>query len=221
LAAPVRAVKKNDKAVVILLHGFLSNRGLWNPWMRRLNESNVDFVCVNLEPLFGSINNYVALIEKAVRQAEQLSDVKPVVICHSMGGLALRKWLVSHRDARQRVQQIVTIGTPHSGTWMAKFLLSTNGREIWSGSQWLAELVAQEKELRPDDTYAGFVCWYSNCDNMVVPASSGKLSGADNRKIVGIGHLALIYHPRVMQLEQYLCDPSSHSNRCIGFQWVP
>jgi triacylglycerol lipase len=197
-------VGPNDRPVFILLHGFVSNRGLWNPWLRELKSSSIDFVSVNLEPLFGSIDNYVEQIEEAVSQAEKLSCRKPIVICHSMGGLAIRKWLVSRPNAQERIGQIVTIATPHFGTWLGIFSLSRNGREMRCGSRWLLDLEAAEKRLRPNDTYAGFLCWYSNCDNIVVPASSARLPGADNRRLKGIGHLAMVYNKQISQIEQYL-----------------
>jgi hypothetical protein len=44
-----------------------------------------------------------------------------------------------------------------------------------------------------------FTCWYSNCDNIVFPASTATLQGADNRLVQGAGHLQLAFRPEVME----------------------
>ncbi len=56
---------------LLLVHGFLCNRGVWNPWLQRLRAQGVPFVAVNLEPVFGSIDDYVAILERAVQQLER------------------------------------------------------------------------------------------------------------------------------------------------------
>ena len=57
---------------VLLVHGFVCNRGMWNPWLAApARAQGVPFVAVNLEPVFGSIDDYVAIIEAAVQRLEQ------------------------------------------------------------------------------------------------------------------------------------------------------
>src|SRR5262245_39002446 len=48
------------KRGVLLVHGFVCNRGLWNPWMQRLRQLGTPHVAINLEPVFGAIDRYVA-----------------------------------------------------------------------------------------------------------------------------------------------------------------
>lgn len=192
----------SQKPVIIFVHGFFCNRGMWNAWHRELKKQGVGFISVNLQPIFGSIDRYTEILEAAVKKAESISTVKPTFVCHSMGGLAVRRWLVSDINARQRVERIVTIGSPHHGTLLGRFsILLSNTRQMGINSPWLRELSRMEQEQRPEETYAGFVCWYSNTDNVVMPAESAMLPGADNRLIRGIGHLALAYHPAIRRLE--------------------
>ena len=44
-----------------------------------------------------------------------------------------------------------------------------------------------------------FVCYHSNCDNIVFPASSATLPGADNRSADGLAHVSMAFHPQVME----------------------
>ena len=85
---------------VVLVHGFACNRGLWNPWMRRLQADGIPFVAVNLEPVFGSIDSYSETLERAVRALEQATGEAPVIVAHSMGGLAVRAWLARGQPHR-------------------------------------------------------------------------------------------------------------------------
>ena len=51
---------------VVFIHGFVCNRGFWTPWLRRVRAAHHPFAAVNLEPVFGAIDEYVPIIERAV-----------------------------------------------------------------------------------------------------------------------------------------------------------
>jgi triacylglycerol lipase len=182
----------SDARGVVLIHGFVCNRGMWMPWLRVLRRRRVPFVAVNLEPAFGSIDNYAATIDEAVRRVAQATGRPPVLICHSMGGVAARAWLRGADPAR--VHRVVTIGSPHRGTWFGRFSHATNGRQMALGARWMSELGAAMSPAAA----ARFTCWYSNCDNMVFPVTTATIDGADNRLVEGPAHVELAYHARVM-----------------------
>jgi len=181
------------KRGVVLIHGFVCNRGFWNPWMLRLRALGHPFVAVNLEPLFGSIDCYVPIIEEAVERITRATGLAPVLVCHSMGGLAARAWLRA-RTAHQRVHHVITIASPHHGTWLAQFSHVENGRQMKFDGPWIRALEQCAASAKPDQ----FTCWYSNCDNIVFPVSTATLPGADNRLVRGAAHVQLGFHQRVM-----------------------
>ena len=51
----------------------------------------------------------------------------------------------------------------------------------------------------PATRAAGLTCWYSNCDNIVFPAGTAMLPGADNRLVEGVAHMQMAFHPMVVQ----------------------
>ncbi len=175
---------------VLLIHGFVCNRGLWNPWLARLHAVQQPVVAVNLEPVFGSIDSYIPHIDAAVRQLELSTGLAPVVVAHSMGGLALRRWWAEPGNDG-RVHHAVTIGTPHHGTWLARFALSRNSSQMSQPSRWLQALAASE----PAGRAARFTCFYSHCDNIVFPPSTATLAGADNRHLPGVPHVHMADRP--------------------------
>ncbi len=182
----------SGKRGMVLVHGFFCNRALWTLWMRRLQAQGHVFVAVDLEPAFGSIDDYATTVDAAVRQVTEATGMPPVVVGHSMGGLALRGWL-ARLGSLDRVHKLITIGTPHHGTALARFAHSINGRQMQRGSRWLAALEPLG-HVQPRDK---FVCFYSNCDNIVFPVSSATLAGADNRMVANRGHVDLIFAAQV------------------------
>jgi len=178
---------------VVLVHGFLCNRAFWMPWFALLRARGHGFVAVTLEPAFGSIDDYAATIDAAVRRVAEATGRAPLVVGHSMGGLAIRAWLRARPGADARVHRIVTIGSPHHGTWPAGHARSTNGRQMRLHGPWVRELRAQE----PAGRAAAFVCWYSNGDNAVYPPAAAMLDGADNRFIAGVAHVEMAFDARV------------------------
>ena len=179
---------------VVLVHGFVCNRGLWNPWMRELRVRGVPFVAVNLEPVFGSIDHYVQIIEDAVARVERATGTPVVLVGHSMGGVAIRAWLARF-DADARVRRVLTIGSPHHGTWLARFGHTINGRQMRLNGAWLAELVLREPPAR----YAKFSCYFGHCDNIVFPAASGTLPHAENIHVPGTAHVHMTFNPAVFE----------------------
>lgn len=173
---------------VVFVHGFMCNRGLWRLWMQELDSEQRAFVAVNLEPVYGSIDGYSSSIQAAVELMIARTGVTPVVVCHSMGGLAVRAWLrrVGPQGLTQ-VRRIITLGTPHRGTWMARFGHARNAREMRQGSPWLTAL----QQEQPPGLGAYLTCWYSNCDNIVFPALTAVHDGAESRMAPARGHLEL------------------------------
>lgn len=178
---------------VVLIHGFICNRGIWNPWLERLSADGVPFAAVNLEPVLGSIDEYVVLVEAAVAQIEALTGLAPVVVAHSMGGLALRRWWCVPGHAR-RVHHAITLGTPHAGTALARFAITPNGRQMRRHGAWLKELAAREGP----ETAANCTCFYSHADNIVFPASTAAWPGAIHRHLTATPHVAMVDHPEPM-----------------------
>jgi triacylglycerol lipase len=199
---PAAAEPIRGRTGVLLVHGYVCNRGLWNDWLRRLRAQGVPFVAVNLEPVFGGIEAYASRIEAAVQELEAATGRAPVAVCHSMGGLALRAWWA--QDGRDgRLAHAITLGTPHHGTWLARLAFSRNARQMRRDSRWLQALAARETPARR----ARFTCFYSHADNIVFPASTATLPGADNRHLEAVAHVHMVQHPAPWAALQALLNP--------------
>jgi triacylglycerol lipase len=193
---------------MVLVHGIVCNRGFWGPWLARLEQENRAFVAVNLEPVFAPIDDHVQAVERAVAAVSEATGLPPLVVGHSMGGLVVRAWLGATGAAR--VHHAVTLGTPHAGTWLARFARLDPGRQMHPQGDWLAALAGRWTP----GLGARFTCWYSNCDNVVQPPSTATLPGADNRLEAGAAHVELAFRPRVMdQVFGLLSAPQPEAGR--------
>lgn len=172
---------------VLFVHGFACTRGLWLGWMRRLQRQQRAFVAVTLEPPWGPIDVYVGAIEDAVAALERATGLPPIVVAHSMGGLAVRAWWAE--QAPQRLHRLVTLGSPHHGTWLADYGLLPNVRQMRRSSGWLAALQLRDGQQRR----RRMVCFWSACDNIVFPAPTATLEGADNRMLRGVAHVRMVF----------------------------
>ena len=177
---------------VVFIHGYICNRGLWNPWMKRLLKLDRAFVAVSLEPLFGSLDDYVPQVERAVRRIEAATGLAPVIVAHSKGGLVARAWLRSratHKrsDGTEEAARLITIGTPHRGTWLARLARTANGRQMAVDSPWMVALAAKELPTLP-----GLITsWWSECDQIVYPPPTAVYPGSEAKQLRGVGHIAM------------------------------
>jgi predicted alpha/beta hydrolase family esterase len=182
---------------VVLVHGFLCNRGVWTPWLAELERRKTPYLAINLEPVFGSIDHYVDLLENSIRSIALATGMPPLIVCHSMGGLVARAWLRQYQGSG-RIHHIVTIGTPHQGTSLAKRIshpsAMVNASQMHRGSPWLSQLAQSETVA----TRRQITCYYSDCDNIVTPASSAALKGADNRSAGGLPHVGMALDSQIM-----------------------
>ena len=103
-------------------------------------------------------------------------------------------WLDAYQSNAQ-VRHVVTIGTPHRGTWLANFAFATNAWEMKLDSEWQHALIRREPAYR----YALFTCLYSRCDNIVFPVSTGTLPAADNRQLPGVAHVHMARQEVIFQ----------------------
>lgn len=186
---------------VLLVHGYGCNSGFWRPLSRYLQHTGISHHAVTLEPVLGSIDDYGLQIGAAIDLlCRAAGQDRVIVVAHSMGGLVLRAYSSAH--GRERIARLITLGTPHHGTTLARYGTGINGRQMcWmhhpaqrERSSWLSELHAREHA----DERGYLTSIYSNHDNIVAPAQSAHLDGACNIAFDGIGHVALGSDRRVI-----------------------
>ncbi|WP_301102978.1 alpha/beta fold hydrolase [Propionivibrio sp.] len=176
---------------LLLIHGYGCSRAAWWSLRRRLEAAGWSVATINLEPLFTSIENFVEPVARRLDDVlAETGATQVVLVGHSMGGLVAHAYLRRHGVAQ--VSRLVTLGTPHAGSELAKTGIGENARQMRPGSAWLTALASEAPLI---DTLNIF----SRHDNFVLPQVNLVLPGAQQRIIDGLGHLAMLYSPRVAQ----------------------
>lgn len=186
---------QDSRRGVLLVHGYLCNRGFWNPWMRRLRAAGVPFVAVSLGPPRAGLDEQMQGLHEAWQRLQTRTGVTPLMVGHSMGGLLIRRWLSTQPDAFALQQEVITLGSPHHGTALARLGRSQAARQMRLQSPLLQELMRCETASRLEK----FTCYWSVCDNVVFPASHATLRGARNIHVPGRAHIDLTSAPLVLQ----------------------
>jgi triacylglycerol lipase len=185
---------------VLLIHGYACNSGYWRPLSKTLTDACINHDAVDLEPVLGSIDDYVTIIHRAVENiCSNAGSGRMIIVAHSMGGLAARAYMRDY--GVHRLAAVITLGTPHHGTALAHYGIGTNTAQMRRtlieeeelSSDWIRRLSASETA----ETRSRIVSVYSHHDNIVAPQTSSHLEGAVNVEYAGIGHVALPSHPAI------------------------
>jgi len=208
------ALSPDRAAGVVLVHGYGCNRGFWSEWLLALDAHHFAALAPSFSPPFGCSEDWVAELDTAICRVTALTGRPPVVVAHSMGGLVVRAWMAGLR-AEGRVAAVVTLATPHLGTWLARFAWSANGRQMRLGAAWLAALLDREALSRTDaqSRYASFLCFHSDLDNVVFPLGTATLPGADNRLVSGVGHVELVVRAECLAAVLDLLEGVANSSK--------
>ncbi|MFI9625394.1 esterase/lipase family protein [Streptomyces sp. NPDC052042] len=187
-----------DRPPVVFLHGFIGNRSVFallrrslaGHGRRHLESLNYSLLTCDIRAAAGLLGRHVE--EICARTGHQEVDI----VGHGLGGLIAR-YYVQRLGGDRRVRTLVTLGTPHGGTAVARPASAHPlVRQMRAGSAPIEELRAPAPGCR-----TRFVSFWSDLDRVIVPAEAGRIDHPDldvlNVRVTGIGHLALPVHPRV------------------------
>ena len=178
---------------VLMVHGYGCNRAVWLPMQKHLASAGHPTDAIDLMPLLGDIDDYARDIAAAVARLTRAHGRPPVLLCHSMGGLAARALL--RQSETGSIAHVITLGTPHRGTAMARTGRGHNVRQMAWASPWLRQLSASETPA----VRACITSVFSWHDSIVGPAGASWLDGARHIPFAGIGHVSLLCDARVRE----------------------
>ena len=177
---------------ILLVHGIIDNHSIFTLLQRALRRRGFATVsCYDYGLLTRDIPAAAGLLGKAVEKLAADSGYERVhVIGHSLGGLIAR-YYVQRLGGDARVHTLVTLGTPHAGTEVARpFRRLPLLSQLTPGSPVLRELAEPAPECR-----TRFLVFASDLDHVVRPSGNARLEHPDlmvrNVAVRGVGHLSL------------------------------
>jgi pimeloyl-ACP methyl ester carboxylesterase len=183
---------------VLLVHGLIDNRSIFTVMRRSLRRRGFTSVCSwNYSPLLTDVPRGARdLGDHLERICQQTGHDRVHVVGHSLGGLIAR-YYVQRLGGYDRVESLVTLGTPHSGSVLAHVLPTPLVRQLRPGSPLLRELDEPAPGCRTPVTAV-----YSDLDQVVRPTTSGRCEHPDlvtrNVLVRGVGHMSLPIHRTVV-----------------------
>jgi len=179
---------------VLFVHGIYCNAGVWHRQIASLRGSATpNLFCVNLGPPLAGIDLFAQQLARRVDEVcSTCGTSKVILVAHSMGGLVARAWRV-RMAGHPRVARLVTIGTPHRGSRLARLAPGLCASEMAPGSAWLSRLQADEAAM-PAVQATCISSWH---DSLVAPQDNALLPGASRLTLERLGHLQLLVEPRV------------------------
>lgn len=168
--------------VVLMQHGYVNNGAVWFFTARALEAQGYRVFTMDqsaFAPLDGMGDGLAARIDEvlAATGASQLT-----LVAHSMGGLVCRAYLRGHGDAR--VLRLITMGSPHHGTFHAHLASGPNGAQMRPGNTWLTALNTTRVNVP-------FTSLYSLYDTIITPQDSSMMPEADNVQVHAVGHVSM------------------------------
>jgi triacylglycerol lipase len=192
---PVPGHLDPERQQVVLVHGIWDTAAKFNKMAAALTEAGMQSQAISLTPNDGSV--------PLERSAEQLRDfiqhrlgpdLHFSMVAFSMGGLVARYYL-QRMDGLRRLDRLVTISTPHHGTWAANLDWLPGAVEMRPGSLFLQDLNRDIMSL----SAASVTSIWSPQDIGIEPPDSSRLPLGANVLIPGGMHSFMLTDDRVIR----------------------
>lgn len=187
-------------AKVVVLHGLYMSGLVMQPLCRRLEKQGYEIL--NL-----SYNTLSPDLESICQRIDDFIDASPTAfVCHSMGGLIARRYLESQRPASQWVDPVITLGTPHKGSHLAREIHGSRLKAMLKNS---IEYLLNDNQHWPFDarlySIAGdlpvglmpLLRRGSDSDGTVL-LDETRITGMTEHRVFPLSHTSLIYSRRVL-----------------------
>ncbi|MEM8603319.1 MAG: alpha/beta fold hydrolase [Cyanobacteria bacterium P01_H01_bin.121] len=179
---------------VILLHGLNDTASIFKGLRSQLVDWGYDVHAIDLTPC----NAQAGLEPLAEQVAHYVNAQVPkgplTVIGFSMGGIVGRYYL-QRLDSQQRVNHLITIASPHHGSWAAYLHPGQGCEQMRPGSEFLTTL-NQELPLRKTTQLTSI---WSHFDLMILPATNSIIETATNLQIPVLLHPWMVNDARCIE----------------------
>jgi triacylglycerol lipase len=183
---------------ILLVHGFIENHAIFTVMERALRRRGFQMLTAyDYGLLTHSIPRAAIKLGKTIERLVAQSGYERIhVIGHSLGGLITR-YYVQRLGGDSCVHTLVTLGTPHHGTHLARAApLLPLARQLTPSSPIIQELAEPAPGCR-----TRFIAFHSDIDPVIVPSGNARLEHPDlnvqNISVRGIGHLSLPRNGRI------------------------
>lgn len=183
-------------SVTILVPGFSDDEGILRGLERYLQEAGLAAYAISPQPSDGTVEIEM-LAQRLAATIEQrfTADTMLNLVGFSMGGLICRSYLQQYGGAA-RAERLITVATPHQGTWTSYIYNRPACIQMRPGSQFLADLnqdLSALQQLNVTSIWTPF-------DLTILPATSSYLPLGEMIQVWSPFHYTLLLDPRILQM---------------------
>lgn len=180
---------------VLLIHGLFRRQKVFDKMAAYLVAKGWEVHRFDLQLDYGSLG-----IDKVAQQISEyveqnFSPLQPIdLIGLSMGGLVTRYYL-QRLGGIERVQRLVTISSPHYGTWLAYALPVTIYKQMRPNSSFLQDLNRDVEVLKR----LQFTFLWTQSDFVIIPARNSRLEVGREIKLPVFAHAMMARDQRSIE----------------------
>lgn len=138
-----------------------------------------------------SIDDMATALARFVRDVKKATGEKQVeIVAHSLGGIISRLAISKHRLASS-VKTLVTLGTPHKGTYSARYANTDITRDLRPDSDLIKKL-----NKKPLPKSVRCVSFWSRNDLLILPAESAALENSEQIDATPFTHFSYLLNPK-------------------------
>ena len=176
---------------LVFVHGLGGNRGNFLPLELYLNHLGRRRTYKTHFPLGSSIDDMARNLADFVGEVKKVTGEPRVdLVAHSLGGLTARLAIADY-GLHDSVGTLITMGTPHHGTYPARFANTPATLDLRPDSDLIRRLNAS-----PLPAGMKAVTFWSRNDLFVLPSDSANLPGAEQVELTPFTHYSYLIDPR-------------------------
>lgn len=197
LAAPVQIDRQRQHQVpVLLVPGYAEPSWYFMYGIYRNLKSNGWAVeGINLFPNFAPAEEQARKVKAKIEEMRQRYGVDQIdLVVHSFGGL-ISRYYIQELGGDQIVRNLVTVATPHQGTYTAYLGPGASTVEMRPGSDFLNQLNGKGFAFGP----VRYTSIWTNLDEIVVPPKNSVMPESEVQYVPWTGHLTIMFSKRTYE----------------------
>ena len=184
-----------QKKRVVLVHGIFQQGNCFNSLKKKLEQQDCECLIPSLKPADAKtgLEPLAAQLQKEIEK--KWGRQAPIhLIAHSMGGLVSRYYL-QELGGHTRCGSLVTLATPHHGTFMAYLYPGKGASQMRPKSEFLQQLDDSSHRLKD----VRLISYRTPFDLMILPSTSSCWDCAQNEMVWAPAHPLVMHTPRVQR----------------------
>jgi triacylglycerol lipase len=186
-----RAERRKDLRTLVFVHGLAATRASFFP-MQAYLRTRGHGRHFSFNHRSGPSIEALA-VELKQRIDDNIKGGRVDIVAHSLGGLVARLYL-QELGGHRRVDRLITLGTPHRGTWASSLVPSPLVRQLEPDGPFIAHLNGLPIPERLE-----VLAIRGSRDHLMVPTDSAECPFGRNLLLHDVGHAGLLFSPSALR----------------------